>query len=256
MARGLSTSRIRGAPRSFRVIPAMEYLRNFSSDRSHMRKANSQGKDEWASPPPPYPPIINENSFPNVLFSGTAGDSNTFPYYRDFKSKDCEADPMFGRIIDQPAFLKKFGIPSDEGFMDLKLTQPTRYGSRRLALATTTDEERRESQSSPNPDLQNKPQSVPPERELTKLRSDDQNLMLICQDCGISRFSDLAQFNEHCRTKHNNASEDDDEQDMSYVRITRRGSSGQVTTQDQEFSRALDPRGSRMPIFAPKCAQL
>jgi hypothetical protein len=61
MARRLSAYRIREAPRSFRVIPAMEYLRNFASDRSHMRRKNSQEMDEWLSPPPPYPPIVNES---------------------------------------------------------------------------------------------------------------------------------------------------------------------------------------------------
>src|SRR5947199_2799424 len=35
LARRHSAYRIREAPRSFRVIPAVEYLRNFASDRSH-----------------------------------------------------------------------------------------------------------------------------------------------------------------------------------------------------------------------------
>jgi hypothetical protein len=61
MARSLSTYRIREAPRSFRVIPAMEYLRNFASDRSHMRRKDNQGMDEWLAPPPPYAPIANES---------------------------------------------------------------------------------------------------------------------------------------------------------------------------------------------------
>ncbi|CAH1389467.1 unnamed protein product [Nezara viridula] len=39
--------------RLFRVIPASEYLKYFSSDRRHMKNANG----EWIKPPPPYEPI-------------------------------------------------------------------------------------------------------------------------------------------------------------------------------------------------------
>eukprot|EP00276_Gloeochaete_wittrockiana_P010353 CAMPEP_0184652294 /NCGR_PEP_ID=MMETSP0308-20130426/9993_1 /TAXON_ID=38269 /ORGANISM="Gloeochaete witrockiana, Strain SAG 46.84" /LENGTH=190 /DNA_ID=CAMNT_0027087093 /DNA_START=148 /DNA_END=720 /DNA_ORIENTATION=- len=39
--------------RQFRVVPALEYLAHFSSDRSHMMK---DGK--WLSPPPPSPCIV------------------------------------------------------------------------------------------------------------------------------------------------------------------------------------------------------
>jgi hypothetical protein len=39
--------------RKFRVIPALEFLQNFASDRSHMKKANG----EWIKNPPAYPPI-------------------------------------------------------------------------------------------------------------------------------------------------------------------------------------------------------
>ena len=60
MARELSSYYIREAPRSFRVIPAVEYLRNFASDRSHMCRKDGQGRDEWLAAPPPYPPIIND----------------------------------------------------------------------------------------------------------------------------------------------------------------------------------------------------
>ena len=40
------------APR-FRVIPADDYVARFSSDRSHMRRADGS----WIAPPPPWPPI-------------------------------------------------------------------------------------------------------------------------------------------------------------------------------------------------------
>lgn len=39
--------------RKLRVIPASEFLDNFSSDRSHMRKSDGS----WIKPPPNYPPI-------------------------------------------------------------------------------------------------------------------------------------------------------------------------------------------------------
>lgn len=39
--------------RFFRVIPAENYLAEFSSDRRHMRRPD----DTWIKPPPPYPPI-------------------------------------------------------------------------------------------------------------------------------------------------------------------------------------------------------
>ncbi|KAM9838622.1 protein N-terminal glutamine amidohydrolase [Aulostomus maculatus] len=39
--------------RKFRVVPADVYLRNFASNRSHMKNADGS----WKMPPPPYPPI-------------------------------------------------------------------------------------------------------------------------------------------------------------------------------------------------------
>lgn len=39
--------------RFFRVIPAEQYLAEFSSDRRHMRRPDGT----WIKPPPPYPPI-------------------------------------------------------------------------------------------------------------------------------------------------------------------------------------------------------
>ena len=76
MARRLSSYRIREAPRSFRVIPAMEYLRNFASDRSHMRGKGIQERDEWFAAPPPYPPIVNDCRC-SIYFTSP---ENLFPY--------------------------------------------------------------------------------------------------------------------------------------------------------------------------------
>jgi len=40
----------------FRVVASERYLRNFASDRSHMRQGN-----RWLAPPPPWPAIQAEN---------------------------------------------------------------------------------------------------------------------------------------------------------------------------------------------------
>ncbi|MGB5831757.1 MAG: hypothetical protein WBG92_07175 [Thiohalocapsa sp.] len=37
----------------FRMIPCLDYRRDFASDRSHMREHNGR----WHRPPPPWPPI-------------------------------------------------------------------------------------------------------------------------------------------------------------------------------------------------------
>ncbi|ELU08969.1 hypothetical protein CAPTEDRAFT_110208, partial [Capitella teleta] len=48
--------------RLFRVIPAKTFLDRFSSDRSHMLKADMQ----WLSPPPTYPCIATSESSNNL----------------------------------------------------------------------------------------------------------------------------------------------------------------------------------------------
>jgi hypothetical protein len=48
------------APRSFRLIPARDYLTYFASDRSHMIVKSDDGLDVWCSPPPPYDAIVNK----------------------------------------------------------------------------------------------------------------------------------------------------------------------------------------------------
>jgi hypothetical protein len=76
MAQRLSAYRIREAPRSYRVVPAMEYLRNFASDRSHMRRKDIQGRDEWLATPPPYPPSVNDCRYSERLTPSL----DSFPY--------------------------------------------------------------------------------------------------------------------------------------------------------------------------------
>jgi hypothetical protein len=52
------------APR-FRIIEASEYVKSFSSDRSHMRDKNG----DWLAPPPAWSPILKEGgcSFPQLI---------------------------------------------------------------------------------------------------------------------------------------------------------------------------------------------
>jgi hypothetical protein len=44
--------------RKFKVIKEEEFVKNFSSDRSHMKK-----NGEWLAPPPSYPPIVLEGMY-------------------------------------------------------------------------------------------------------------------------------------------------------------------------------------------------
>jgi hypothetical protein len=46
----------------FRVFPAEEYIRSFSSDRRHMR--NARGR--WHRPPPPWPAIVRDGIGSNL----------------------------------------------------------------------------------------------------------------------------------------------------------------------------------------------
>lgn len=41
--------------RYFRIVEAKKFVAEFSSDRGHMLEG-----DHWMSPPPTYPPILNE----------------------------------------------------------------------------------------------------------------------------------------------------------------------------------------------------
>ncbi|KAH0545054.1 hypothetical protein FGG08_000825 [Glutinoglossum americanum] len=215
MARSLSTYRIREAPRSFRVIPGMEYLRNFSSDRSHMRKGDAQRMDEeWISPPPPYPPIINED-----------GLTNTFARYRDFTSRDCELLPIYGRIVDQATFLRKFDMPCVEELV----SHPTLGQLPDAGDQGKFKRRRWPPVIDPNAGLQDL-------QNITRIRSDGQYIVLVCTDCKADRFSNLAHFNEHCRTAHGKEYEDDDERDMACGRVVEKDSSDWNSAEDQQKS--------------------
>jgi hypothetical protein len=195
------------------------------------------------------------------------GHSNTFPCYRDFKSKDCEANPVFGRIIDQLAFLKKFDMPGAEEFENLpSLAQSNSFESLRLPPSDNTDQGKCKRKRWPlidrNPGcltgggLQNKPQSIPPEKGLIRLCSDGQHIVLVCSYCKADRFSDPADFDEHCRVVHAKEYENENERDMACGQIVQKGSSGWVISQDQGLSDALGLEPVRMHLLYQICPAL
>lgn len=51
--------------RFFRVIPAEQFLAEFSSDRRHMRRTDGT----WIKQPPPYPPIQSSGKLKMQIFS-------------------------------------------------------------------------------------------------------------------------------------------------------------------------------------------
>ncbi|XP_069813232.1 protein N-terminal glutamine amidohydrolase isoform X1 [Dendropsophus ebraccatus] len=76
--------------RKLRVIQAEEYLRNFASDRSHMK----DGNNEWRKPPPPYPCIKTPKSSMNL---------------DDFISMEPQVG--YGTVYTLAAFTERFGTP-------------------------------------------------------------------------------------------------------------------------------------------------
>jgi len=72
--------------RYFRIVDAEKFLLLFSSDRGHMLEG-----EHWMSPPPPYPPILNEEK------------TNTF---EDFISMDSSDD--YGEVLDLEEFKSRF----------------------------------------------------------------------------------------------------------------------------------------------------
>ncbi len=67
----------------FRVIDADEYVKTFSSDRSHMRKPF----EEWIAPPPPWPAIMQKDVSTFAKFidvhSEWIGELMTFPEFHN-----------------------------------------------------------------------------------------------------------------------------------------------------------------------------
>ncbi|XP_063723393.1 protein N-terminal glutamine amidohydrolase-like isoform X2 [Symsagittifera roscoffensis] len=52
--------------RWFRVVQAEQFLADFASDRSHMKKMKKDGSFEWSAPPPPYAPIKTKKCENNI----------------------------------------------------------------------------------------------------------------------------------------------------------------------------------------------
>ncbi|KAK6011314.1 hypothetical protein OSTOST_23607 [Ostertagia ostertagi] len=75
-------------PGCFRVIPCVEYLTHFSSDRSHMKDENG----EWIAPPPDWEPI-SKNGLNNI---------------NDFISMDPNILPNISVVLDEDEMHRRF----------------------------------------------------------------------------------------------------------------------------------------------------
>ncbi|KAJ3149011.1 hypothetical protein HDU89_004012 [Geranomyces variabilis] len=64
-------------PRLFRVVEARQFLRDFASDRRHMRSTTESGETKWSAAPPTYPPIQSAIPLDPKLCDPFEGD-NTF----------------------------------------------------------------------------------------------------------------------------------------------------------------------------------
>ncbi|XP_017776767.1 PREDICTED: protein N-terminal glutamine amidohydrolase isoform X1 [Nicrophorus vespilloides] len=77
--------------RYFRVIPATEFLKDFTSDRRHMKRIDGS----WIKPPPNYPAICNATSTHNL---------------EDFIQMDATKGP--GQVHNLTQFVQRFCKPA------------------------------------------------------------------------------------------------------------------------------------------------
>lgn len=77
--------------RFFRIIPAIEYLRDFASDRRHMKRPDGT----WIKPPPNYPAITS-----------AAGTHNL----EDYIQMDAAKGP--GQVLNLSQFVQRFYKPT------------------------------------------------------------------------------------------------------------------------------------------------
>lgn len=75
--------------RYLRVIPAVQFVKTFASDRSHMLTKDG----EWTSPPPDYPPIKTSSSTNNL---------------QNFINMHKECADEFGTVFTLQDFVNKF----------------------------------------------------------------------------------------------------------------------------------------------------
>ncbi|GAA5992787.1 hypothetical protein JCM5350_002266 [Sporobolomyces pararoseus] len=86
-----------------RVIPGINFLENFASDRSHMLRAiekplgaqvkNVRETFEYIHPPPPYPPIRGSNAFRNGELD------NLWSKFLDMRMGDDEQGKGYGQVL-------------------------------------------------------------------------------------------------------------------------------------------------------------
>ncbi|KAL1512509.1 hypothetical protein ABEB36_002091 [Hypothenemus hampei] len=77
--------------RYFRVVPAGEFIKEFSSDRRHMRRPDGS----WIKPPPNYPAIANSSSIHNL---------------EDYIQMDIGKGP--GQVLNLTQFVQRFYKPA------------------------------------------------------------------------------------------------------------------------------------------------
>ncbi|CAH8459419.1 unnamed protein product [Schistosoma turkestanicum] len=84
--------------RSYRVIPVVDYLNHFSSDRRHMLREDGN----WIAPPPSYECIRGQSS----------SSSHTLPFYLDTTIDTVEnlslTSNVYGTVLHESEFFKKF----------------------------------------------------------------------------------------------------------------------------------------------------
>ncbi|CAH8464314.1 unnamed protein product [Heterobilharzia americana] len=85
--------------RYFRVIPGVDYLNHFSSDRSHMQREDGS----WVSPPPSYDRIRGKSSVSR----------HTLPFYWDMKidaidQNSLSTTDIYGCVLTEGDFFGKF----------------------------------------------------------------------------------------------------------------------------------------------------
>lgn len=77
--------------RYFRVVPALEFLKEFASDRRHMKRADGT----WIKPPPNYPAIRTLKSDHNL---------------EDYIQMDTSKGP--GQVYNLTQFVQRFYKPA------------------------------------------------------------------------------------------------------------------------------------------------
>lgn len=97
--------------RYFRIIPASEFIRDFASDRRHMKRPDGS----WIKPPPPYSPICAAGIHTfiyvviyvySLIYSVTGCEHNLDEYIQ----MDSTKGP--GQVLNLTQFVQRFYKPA------------------------------------------------------------------------------------------------------------------------------------------------